>query len=407
MRVNLPRFLTMTMTGGLLLTGLTLGQDWPNWRGPNHDGISPESGFLTRWDAPPKQLWQARIGSAFSAVTCVDGRAYTCGTQDAQQVLFCLDADSGQIIWQSPFEEEYRERQGGDGTRGTPTVHEGHIYLQSARGRLICFDAQTGREVWSRQFNAMPKWGYSGSVLIEGDLAIVIGGDKAGVLVALNKRTGETAWQHGATPVGYSTPLPFTFADRRYIAALLGKSAVIVDARTGREVWIMPWETSWDVNAATPIFHDGHLFLSSGYEHGSAVLKLRPADDSRLTVEKLWSGQAILARFQTPILHDGHLYTCDQVGLKCVHLATGELKWQQGDRRDKQFQNGTVVLSGDTLIILTERGELVLAPATPAGFEPTARAAILDGLCWTVPTLYRGRIYARNLERLVCLELPR
>jgi outer membrane protein assembly factor BamB len=114
MRVNLPRL--VTMTGGLLLTGLALGQEWPNWRAPNHDGISLESGFLTRWDAPPKQLWQARIGSAFSAVSCVDGRAYTCGTQAGQQVLLCLDADSGQITWQLPFEEEYRERQGGDGT---------------------------------------------------------------------------------------------------------------------------------------------------------------------------------------------------------------------------------------------------------------------------------------------------
>jgi outer membrane protein assembly factor BamB len=352
--------------------------DWPNWRGPNHDGISLESTFV-----------------------CVAGKAYTCGTQDKQQVLFCLNADTGDVIWQKPFEKEYRERQGGDGTRGTPAVADGRVYLQSARGRLICFDAGSGEEVWSRRFKAMPQWGYSGSVLIEGNLAIAIAGNEDGPLVALDKQTGKTVWKRGRAPVGYSTPYAFTLKGRRYVVGFLGGAVIIADVETGREVWSMPWKTSYDVNAATPIFHDGRLFVTSGYKHGSALVKLTPAGD-RLAGEIVWESKAIRAKFQSPVLYKGHLYTSDEVGFKIVEFATGELKWSQ---RGMKF--GTVALADGHLFVLTESGELLIGEAKPSGFEPVTRVSVLKGRCWTVPTLYKGRLYARNLKQAVCLELSR
>jgi outer membrane protein assembly factor BamB len=201
--------------------------DWPNWRGPNHDGISPETGLRVQWDRPLPLVWEREVGSAFSSFACVDGKVYTCGTQGAEQVLFCLDADSGTVVWQQPFEEEYQERQGGDGTRATPAVSEGRVYVLGARGRLVCLDTRTGSEIWSTRFSHMPTWGYSGSVLIEGDLAIVSAGGADGSLAAFNKKTGEPVWKSGDDLVGYATPYPFTFENRRYIAAFLGKCAMI------------------------------------------------------------------------------------------------------------------------------------------------------------------------------------
>lgn len=388
-----------------VLVGATsaVAQDWPNWRGPNHDGISSETNLITKWDAAPPVVWKHELGSAFSAFACVDGKAYTCGTREKQQVLFCLDADTGEILWQKPFEKEYRERQGGDGTRATPTVSDGRVYVHGALGRLICFDAKDGNELWSRQLGAKPRWGYSGSVLIEGDLAIVAAGGSDGALAAVDKQTGKPIWQCGNDAVSYATPYPFTLEGRRYVVGMLAKVTIIADVETGREVWRRPWETSWDVNAATPIFHDGHLFLSSGYKHGAILVKLTRSGD-QLDGTTVWENKAIRAKFQSPVLYEGHLYTSDEIALKCVDFASGELKWSQRD-----IKHGTVVVADGHLFVLTERGELLIGKATPeaSGFEPTTRVPILSGRCWTVPTLYKGRLYARNLKQAVCLKLRR
>ena len=203
----------------------------------------------------------------------------------------------------------------------------------------------------------------------------------------------------GSDPVGYATPYPFTFNGRRYIAAFLGKCALIAEAATGREVWRMPWQTDWDVNASSPLFHDGHLFFSSGYQHGCILLKLK-ADGDKLAGEIVWQSTVLRNKFQSCVLHEGHLYTSDETGLKCVEFLTGKEKWNH-----RRMKHGTVVLADGHLFVLTEDGELLIAPATPSEFKPLTRAKILSGQCWTVPVLYRGRLYARNLTRLVCFAL--
>ena len=392
------------MIGVLLVAIGASGQDWPCWRGPRHDGISAETGLEAKWESAPPTVWEADLGSGFSGIVCVDGKLYTCGTRDGKQVLFCLDADSGKILWQQALAEAYRESTGGDGPRGTPTVDEGRVYVQAAQGRLACFQAGDGKEVWSRQFEAAPQWGYSGSVLIEGNMAIAIGGDSDGPLIALDKKTGKSIWKCGSGPAGYSTPYAFTFDGGRYVVGFLGKVIVIADVKSGQEVWSLPWQTDWDVNAATPIYNDGRLFLSSGYGHGSVLLKLSRAGD-KLNATPVWEDKSILAKFQTPVLYEGNLYTSDEAQrLTCVDFATGTAKWS---RRNRSFRHGTVVLAEGRLFVLTENGRLLIGPASPDGFEPTTDVQILSGRCWTVPTLYKGRLYARNLDKLVCLRLTR
>lgn len=390
---------TILVTALVSLATAASGTDWPHWRGPNHDGVSAEKGFRTTWDAPPPKVWQREIGPAFSSFACVGDRVYTCGTADNKQVLLCLKADTGEPVWTRAIEPEYRERQGGDGTRATPAVHDGRVHIIGALGRLLCVNADTGEELWSRQFDAKPQWGYSGSVLIEGGLVIVPVGGPDAALVALNAKTGEEVWICGSGLVGYATPYPFTLEGRRYIVGFMGKEALIGEADTGRQVWNMSWQTDWDVNAATPIFHDGQLLLSSGYRHGATLLKLTRAGDA-LAVEPTWANKTIRAKFQTPVLYDGHLYVSDEVGLKCVAWATGEEKWSR-----RGTENGTVLIADGQLLVLTEDGKLLIAPATPAGFKPTAEVQVLDGRCWTVPVLHQGRLYVRNLKRAVCYRL--
>ncbi len=398
--------LRLRCIAGMFVVGLLVrpasAEDWPHWRGPNYDGKSTEKGFEPQWDKTPPKLWEHAIGPAFSGLTCVGGWVYTCGTADKHQMLFCLNADTGDIRWRVPIEKEYRERQGGDGTRATPTFDDGRIYVLGAQGRLLCCDAETGKDLWDRRFDGKPQWGYSGSVLIEGDLAVVAAGDEHGALVALNKKTGEIVWQTASIPVGYSTPYPFTFDGQRLIVGMMAKEVLIVDASTGGELCRIPWTTDWDVNAATPIFHDGKLFLTSGYKTGSAVFELARAGN-KLSARNLWGDEpsrVILGKFQTPVLADGHLYVSDEKGLKCVEFATGQERWSQ-----RGISNGTVIWADGHLLVFTEEGELQIGKASPDEFKPLTKAELLSGRCWTVPTLYKGRLYVRNLKQAACYDL--
>lgn len=373
--------------------------DWPNFRGPNHDGVSPERGLKLTWDGPIPRVWERTLGDAFSSFAIVGDRLYTCGTVDKQQTLFCLNADTGEELWKQSFEEQIRDPQGGDGTRATPTVHDGRVYVLGGHGKVICFDAADGKMIWNRQLRHKPIWGYSGSVLIEGDLAVVSAGDSEGSLLALDRKTGKEIWKTGKDPVGYATPYPFTFNGKRYIAGFMGDCALVVEAANGREVWRMAWKTDWNVNASSPIYHDGHLFFSSGYNHGCIVLKLS-AEGDKLSAKPVWQGRALRNKFQSCVLHEGHLYTSDETALKCVEFLTGREKWKKA-----RVEHGTLVLADGHLFILTQNGKLVIAPATPRSFKALTTADLLDDRCWTVPVLHNGRIYARNLSRVACFDL--
>ncbi|MCH7632602.1 MAG: PQQ-like beta-propeller repeat protein [Planctomycetes bacterium] len=391
----------MYLLVALVLTGFNhaTGADWPNFRGPNFDGISDETGFKKAWSTPPKVIWEREVGSAFSSFAYVNDRLYTCGTKENQQVLYCLDAKSGAVIWETPFEKAYRN-QHGDGTRATPTVHAGRVYVLGAHGRLICADAGTGKIVWEKQFDHKPTWAYSGSVLIEGELAVVSPGDEHGSLVAYNKESGEQVWKTGSDLVGYATPYPFSFNDKRYIVAFMGDAALIVESKTGREVWRTAWKTDWDINAAMPIFHDGYLFLTSGYNTGAGLFKLRSKSDGTLSADKVWQSKVLLNKFQSCILHQGKLYASDQKGLKCVDFMTGKQEWKV-----PRIKHGSLILADGHLLLLTENGELQIAPLSSGGFSPLTNVDVLDGRCWAVSVLHDGRLYARNLDRIVCLDL--
>lgn len=379
------------------------GADWPCWRGPQYDGINRETGVTLPWKESPKAVWEAALGPAFSGISVVGDLVYTCGTEEDEQVLFCLKAENGDVVWKKTFAGSVKDKMGGDGTRATPTVDGGKVYIFGGEGTLLCADAKSGREVWTKKFKKPPHWKYAGSVLIEENLAVVSPGGDDGGLVALDKNTGEIVWAGGDDQASYATPYPFTFEGRRYIAGMLAKTMVIVDAKTGGEVYSMPWETKYDVNASTPIYHDGHLFTSSGYGHGAILLRLK-TDGDRLAATTVWESKAILNKMHTCTLLDGKLYGADEKKLKCVDFLTGEEVWSVDRIADEKTQYATLVLNGGHFIYLGEKGHLAAAKASAEGFEAVGVTPVLSGRCWTVPTLSGGRLYVRNLEKLVCLE---
>ncbi|MGE3181350.1 MAG: PQQ-binding-like beta-propeller repeat protein [Phycisphaerae bacterium] len=382
-----------------MVTVATSG-DWPNFRGPNHDGIATETGFKKKFDGKIPQVWSRDVGSAFSSFAVVGDKLFTGGTKGGMQTLVCLNATDGSEIWTVEIEPEYKEPQGGDGPRATPTVDGGKVYMLGAKGKLICVLAENGDEVWSKQFNNMPTWGYSGSVLIDGERAIVSAGKEQGGLVAYDKNTGEKIWQASDDIAGYATPYPFDFEGTRYVAGFLGNSAIVVNADDGEEAWGTRWQTMFSVNAAAPIFHEGQLFLSSGYRHGCALYDLRKKSDGTLEAREVWDSKMLRNKFQSAMLIDGALYSGDEKGIQCVDFATGKRIWTVPRK-----QHSTMLAADDHLIVLTEDGELMITPISKRGFDPVTKQKVLDDRCWTVPVLANGKLYVRNLTKVVCLDL--
>jgi outer membrane protein assembly factor BamB len=399
----------MRLTVVLLFASAALpatADDWPHWRGPKHDGISSESGWLDRWPAGgPKIAWTAEAGTGFSSFAVSKGRVFTLGNAGDTDTVTCLDADSGRTLWSHGYPAEVDANLFEGGPTSTPAVDGDRLYTLGRKGELFCFEAGTGKIAWSKNVQketgaAIPSWGFSSSPLVHDDLVILNVGESG---LALDKASGRVAWKSGPREPGYSTPFPLKRGDGCLVLLGSGKSYLAVDARTGREAWTVRWNTQYGVNAADPVVDGERAFISSGYGKGAALLSLG-AEEPRI----VWQSKVMRNQMNPCVLLEGHLYGVDgndreRTELKCIEFASGSEKWAQAITG-----GGSVTAADGKLIILAGDGELIVAPASPDGFKPTARARILDGKCWTVPVLANGRIYARTAGgRTVCVDVRR
>lgn len=382
-----------------------VGGDWPQWRGPRQDGISSETGLLASWpEEGPPELWRITLGAGYSAVSVVGGKAYTMYGTETDELVVCIDVANGGILWKTRS-GEFFENEYGNGPRATPTVDEGRVYTQGATGSLLCLDADSGDKIWG--FNTLEKFGVkplefgmSASPVVIGDmLVVVVGAPDGKSLAALNKATGEVLWTSLSDLGGYSTPIHIDVDGTKQIVVLTGKSVVGVSAKDGRELWRHPWETTLDANVATPIYHDGRLFISSGYGTGCALFHLS-VTDGVATAKELWDSKSMKNYFSTCVLHNGYLYGFNNTILTCMEFDTGDVAWRQ-----RGFNKGSVLLADGKLIVLGERGTLALAQASAEDYEEISRVGIFEGKSWTVPTVAGGKLFLRNEEELVCLDL--
>ena len=378
--------------------------DWPHWRGPNYNGISSETGWSATWpEDGPKVAWKASLGAGFASMAVSNGRVYAMGNVNNNDILYCFDAATGREIWKRPYRCPLYAKQHEGGPCGTPTVDGDAIYTFSKDGDAIRFNAATGEIVWHKKLNKEfgfehPEWYFSSSPLVVDNL-IILNAGTAGV--ALNKANGSIAWQSGKGVCGYATGVPFTIADQKCVALAVSRELVGLDPATGKVIWQFPWRTSYDINAADPIISGDTLFMTSGYRKGCALLKINESN-----VTEIWQNKNMSNHVNSSLLWKGHIYGFNgQVGgrgeLTCLDFETGQVKWSQSG-----MGTGSLMLADGKLIILGEKGKLVIAEASPAGFKELASAQILTGKCWTVPVLANGRIYARNADGLlVCVDV--
>jgi outer membrane protein assembly factor BamB len=380
--------------------------DWPNWRGPRHNGISTESGWLAKWlPEGPLQLWETSVGLGFSSVAVCKGRAYTMGNQTDTDSVFCFDAETGKLLWKQsypcPADPHFYE----GGTSATPTVEGNHVFTLSKTGDLFCFAADNGKIVWSKNIAKelsleIPMWGFASSALIEGKLLLLNVGSFG---AALDKSSGRVVWSTGTTASGYSTPVPCSFGGKPALALMTGSEAAGVDMATGGKLWQYPLKADWKINVADPIPSGDRLFISSMYARSGALLQIQDG-----TAKAVWQNGNLRNQINSSVLVDGFLYGVDgragptpDAGLKCVEWQSGAVKWTYPG-----LGGGALMVADGKIIALSDKGELFTAAVSPQSFTPISRAQVLGGRCWTVPVLANGRIYCRNARGdLVCLDV--
>jgi outer membrane protein assembly factor BamB len=397
--------------------------DWSQWRGPQRDGRSAETGLLTTWPAGgPRVLWRKPIKGGYSSIAVVGGRAYTQDCDGTQERVVCLDAATGAELWVHRYDFDAALLDGPNrfaaGPRATPTVHDGRVYTVGATGRMHCLEANPAngqpRVFWQhdllREFNAsIPQWGVACSPLVEGNRVIVQPGGSDGSIAAFDCTTGDLMWKALSDPSGYSSPIAATAAGTRQIVCFTGKGVAGLRPDDGGQLWYFPWHTEFDCNVATPLVAGDYVFISSDYQAGCALLQLIPSGDG-ITAERVYVRRNKLMRnqFSTCVLSNGYLYGFDVSGhgstgfLKCVDLRTAEEKWMTRDIREK----GCLLYADGHLLVFSQDGLLSLVEATPERFNRKGEVQIFEGSeCWALPALADGRLYLRGPGEIVCLDL--
>jgi outer membrane protein assembly factor BamB len=317
------------------------------------------------------------------------------GNAGERDTVYCLNAVTGKPLWRYTY---FCPAGDYGGTRATPTVQGNRVYTLSREGQAFCFDAGSGRVLWSKDLQREtgappPRWGFAGSPLVDGN-RVVYNVGTAGV--ALDSATGRVLWKSGAGAAGYASPVPYRVGNQVGVAIFTGTGLSAVDPATGRMTWHFPWETPNQVNAADPIFSGDSVFISSNYNRGGALLRL-----SRGRPSPVWQNRNMRNHFNSCVLLGGSLYGNDENTLKCVDLNTGAARWQE-----RGMGKGGLISAGGNLIVLTERGVLLIVRATPARYAEVARAQVMRGTCWTAPVLANGLLYCRSHEgELICLDL--
>ena len=385
-------------------------QDWPQFLGPARDGRYTGAPLAADWpDGGPRRLWSRPVGAGFAGPVVAGDRLILFHRVGGAEVVEALDAATGGVLWRYDYPTTYRDDFGFDeGPRSVPVVHGGRVYTFGAQGRLHAVDVETGAGVWQVDTHARYGvrkgfFGAAGSPLVEDGRVIANVGGRRGGIVAFDAATGGELWTATTHEASYSSPAGGAFGGRRTALVFTRNGLVGLDPASGEVRFERRWRSRLgaSVNAATPLVLGDRVFISASYGAGAALLRVEGG-----TLAEEWSGDdSMTNHYATAVEHGGVLYGYHgrqeySPSLRAVDARSGAVRWSE-DR----FGAGTVTLAGDLLVILRESGELVLAEATPDAFRPLARAAILPGVVRAYPALAAGRLYARNTDTLVAIDL--
>jgi len=383
--------------------------DWPQWRGPHRDGISPETGLLESWPAGgPRLVWKTQgLGEGYSSFAVAGDRLYTQGQQGNQEFVLAFDTNTGKQLWKVPNGRAYHESR-GNGPRGTPTTDGDRLYALAADGTLACLRAATGERIWGVSLidkfgGHVPTWGISESPLIDGDRVIVTPGGPGASVVALEKLKGDLLWKSQSDPAGYSSPIAFDAGGSRKVVVFTAHGAIALDMKNGDFQWRYDKVANRTANIATPIVHDGYVFLSSDYGTGCALLKLT-ASTKAVNASEVYFNRDMRNHYTTSVLVGDHLYGFSSGILTAMKFLTGEVAW-----RDRSVGKGNVIYAEGNLYAFGEDGVVGLIRAAPQSYQEKSRFEIRKGSypTWTPPVIANGKLFLRDQDNLYCYDIKR
>jgi len=390
--------------------------DWPQWRGPTHDGYAIDEKLAEAWPSEgPAVLWSREIGQGYSAFVVADDRAYTQSQSLYDQTLLCLDANTGETIWS--YKTGWAFEAGGlyPGPRATPAVVDGLVYFAAPDGLIGCVDARTGSLFWSNNFKTRYEgkgtdFGVAASPMIwRGRLIIPVGGAEASV-IAVDAKTGGELWKCGTGPASYATPIVVRFENRFLAITPLENSVLCADAETGRKLWELELSSGYDEHSAAPVYREPFLMFAAPFRSGARCFRI-VADGEDCRPEPAWESNQMSNDIASSVLVGEHLLGFDlkdpqsrlhrpsRGQYRCLDWSTGRTLWSSD-----LPGHANVIVADDKLLLFNDRGELRLARVDASGYHELEKSTVLgEEVCWTAPALSNGRVFLRSQTRAVCL----
>jgi outer membrane protein assembly factor BamB len=383
--------------------------EWSQWRGPNRDGISAETGLLQEWPAGgPPLAWKATGGGAgYSSFSTSGGRLYTLGARDNVEYVMAFDETTGKKVWEVNSGRRLSNDR-GDGPRSTPTVDGDRLYAFGGSGDLSCLDAATGKRIWAvnvvQQFGGVnPNWGYSESPLVIGDRLLVNVGGRRASIVAFDKQSGQPLWQQHSDEPGYSSPMLLRTGSLAQAVFFTGSRVIAVDPRDGRLLWSYDRVSNRTANIATPVVRENRVFLSSDYGTGAALLTVRAAGNIA-AADEVYFTREMRNHHASSILVGDHLYGFSSSILTAMQFDSGQVAW-----RDRSVGKGSLAYADQRLYIYSENGVIGLADASPSGYRERGRFQIDSGALptWSHPIIANGRLIVREQDNVYAYDVRR
>jgi len=401
---------TLVFTSAVVLSLSTVAfnralDDWPQWRGPNRDGVSAEKGLLKDWpQGGPPLAWRATgAGEGYSSFAASQGRLYTLGARGDTEYVMAYDAASGKRLWEKAHGRRFSNDR-GDGPRATPTVEGNRIYAFGASGDLTVLDAASGEIYWTvnvlKQYRGSNiQWGLSESPLVLSDRILVNAG---GPIVALKKTDGSQLWKSdGSSPAGYSSAILQKTGNVNQAIFFTSDRVMGVDVNNGRSLWSYTPVANNVANIATPVVRGNRVFVSSDYGTGSALLELTPSGND-VRAREVYFTREMKNHHASCVLIGDYLYGFDSAILTALHFDTGKAAWQ-----NRSVGKGSLVFADERLYLFSEGGVVGLAEASPTGYREHGRFQLQTGRLptWSHPVVSGGKLFLRDQDTIYAYDV--
>ncbi len=453
MRTHRNAKIWLPILGVFLAAASARADDWPQWLGPQRDGVWRETGILDKFPkGGPKERWHMPVGGGYAGPAVADGRVYVAdrllatgaknpdnpflaSNSDGEERLWCLDEADGHVLWKKSYPCAYRISYAA-GPRATPTVGGGKVYFLGAMGDLHCYDAKTGDDIWAKNFvkdykAPVPTWGFAAHPLLDGDELICLVGGENSVVVAFDKDTGAEKWRQlsmQTEQIGYCPPMIYKAAGVRQLIVWTPEAVNSLDPESGKVYWSQKFKLTSNLSIPTPRL-DGDKLLVTSFYNGAMLLQLT-AEDGKPSATVLWKGKGrgeqprltdtLHSIISTPYIRDGYIYgVCSYGQLRCLKEEDGSRVWEDlratGDAKQptERWANAFLTPQGGRWFLFNEKGDLIIAHLTPSGYEEIDRAHILEptnkamgrSVVWSHPAFAGKCIFVRNDKEIVCYSL--